>query len=144
MVMTSAYDDTAKDIGPSGKTAKGLSFRLTRIAVLVVATILFLTLTHPARVPALMLVLPFAAIYACLYLGVLEVVRFFQPGDVEGSTGRKIYRPRLLAAITAGFPVLLLVLQSIMELNHWDILIALGIFLLAYVFISRGTLPARM
>ncbi len=121
---------------------KTLPFRIFRIAVLIMATVLLLTVTHPARMPVLLLMVPFAAMFVCLYLAVLEVIRFFQPGDEEGSTKRPIYRPRLLAAVIAGFPVLLLVLQSVMRLNHWDILITLGIFLLAYVFVSRGTFLA--
>ncbi len=119
-----------------------LQFRIIRIAVAIGLTLTFLLSSHPARVPALMLVVPFMAIFVCLYWIALEFVRLFQPGDDEGSRGegRRIYRPRLLAAVIAGFPVTLLVLQSIMELNRWDVLIALGIFLMAYVLVSRGTL----
>jgi hypothetical protein len=45
----------------------------------------------------------------------------------------------LLAASFAGFPVLLLVLQSVVELTVWDVLIALSILTLAYVYISRSS-----
>lgn len=124
-----------------------LQFRLMRIAAMVVLIVVFLMSTHPARVPALALVAPFMAIFACVYWVTLELVRFLQPSDEEGSRGegRRIYRPRLLAAVIAGFPVMLLVLQSLMELNRWDVLIALGIFMLAYVLVSRGTIsvPGR-
>lgn len=116
---------------------------MLRIAVLVTATLLFMMMAHPARVPALMLVVPFAAIFVCLYLILLEILRFFRPESEEPATAPRAvtvaYRPRLLAALVAGFPVLLLVLQSIMELNVWDVLIASGIFVLAYVVVSRGT-----
>lgn len=118
------------------ETTNNLTFRMIRLGLLVIATLLFMILTHPARVPALLLVLPFAGIFASLYFAVLEVIRFFH--NDESSRGR-FYRPRLLAAVIAGFPVLLLVLQSIMELNTWDVLIAAAIFVLAYVFVSRGS-----
>jgi hypothetical protein len=119
---------------------RSLPFRIVRIVLLLAATLLFLMVTNPSQVPAILLVPPFMAIFATVYLLVMEIIRFFQP--LDGFKGWAVYRPRLLAAIIAAFPVLLLVLQSIMELNHWDVLIALMIFLLAYVFVSRGSLPA--
>lgn len=85
-----------------------------------------------------MLVLPFLAIFICVYWAALGGIHFFQPNNAEGSTARRIFRPRLLAAVIAGFPVLLLVLQSIMELNQQDVILAFGIFVLAYVFVSKG------
>jgi len=121
--------------------AQTLSFRLLRIAILALLTLVFLLVTHPARVPAMMLVVPFIGIYACLYFAVLEIVRFLRPAPDDDDVLTTVRRPRLLSAVIAGFPVLLLVLQSIMELNRWDIVIAFAIFLLAYVFVSRGTLP---
>lgn len=116
----------------------GLSLRLTRIVVLIVTLLVFLMATHPVRVPALMLVAPFIIMFMILYYAALEVIRYFQPEAAEGDVPSVVSRPRLLAALLAGFPVLLLVLQSIMELNRWDVLIASAIFLLAYVMIARG------
>ena len=121
--------------------AQSLSFRLMRIAVIALLTVVFLLVTHPARVPALLLVVPFIGVYACLYCIVLEVIRFLRPAPEGDDALTSARRPRLLSALIAAFPVLLLVLQSIMELNRWDIVIALAIFLLAYVFVSRGSLP---
>lgn len=127
---------------PMTANARSLTFRVARILLLLLATMLFMMTTHPTRVPAMLLVAPFMALFIALYYIALEAIRFFQPTAAEDSASAPVYRPRLLAALLAGFPVLLLVLQSIMELNHWDVLIALAIFLLAYVFISRGALPA--
>lgn len=112
-----------------------LTFRMVRLGVLAALTLGFMLLTHPARVPALLLVVPFAGIFVSLYCLVLEVIRFFH---TEEQSSSRFYRPQPLAAVIAGFPVLLLVLQSIMRLNAWDVLIAAAIFLLAYVFVSRG------
>ncbi len=119
-----------------------LSFRISRIVLLAVGLLLLLTLLHPARVPALLLVAPFIVMFGVFYWTVLELLHFSRPRDTESNMSKHIYRPRLLAGIIAGFPVLLLVLQSVIELNRWDILIALGIFLLAYVLISRSA-PVR-
>lgn len=119
-----------------------LPFRVLRIVAVLGLTLVLLMTTDPARVPAIVLVLPFAGIFSCLYLIIIEVIRFFQPEAPEAGRSLPIYRPRLLALVIAAFPVLLLVLQSIMELNRWDILIGLTIFLLAYIFVSRGSLPS--
>lgn len=115
-------------------------YRLIRITVLFAVLAVFMMAAHPVRVPAMLLVVPFLLMFACLYYAVLEIIRLFRPPS-EGQALPAVHRPRLLAALIAAFPVLLLVLQSIMELTRWDVVIALALFLLAYVFISRGTLP---
>jgi hypothetical protein len=121
--------------------AKPLLFRMGRIGALVLVLVVLLMSSHPARVPALMLVVPFMLMFAVLYFVTLEVVMFLQSDEDTAVIGSRIHRPRLLAALLAGFPVILLVLQSIMELNRWDVIIALAILVLAYVFISRGAFP---
>jgi hypothetical protein len=121
--------------------SKSKSFRLARLVILVAATLVFLIASHPARVPALMLVLPFMLLFVTLFYAILELINLFQPAPSEGGQPAAVHHPYLLAALLAGFPVLLLVLQSIMQLNRWDVLIAFAIFLLAYVFIARGNIP---
>jgi hypothetical protein len=74
-----------------------------------------------------------------LYLIALEVIRFLGPDEDENGAIVRVKRPRLMAAVIAGFPVLLLVLQSIVELTFWDVMIAFSILLLAYVYISRSS-----
>lgn len=102
----------------------------------------FMVATSPVTLPAMFLVVPFVGIFAFLYLLILEIVRFLGPdeagGEDAGGAVLRLRRPRLLAAVVAGFPVLLLVLQSIVELTVWDILIAFAIVLLAYLYISRS------
>lgn len=119
-----------------------LSFRMLRLGVVGLATLLFMTSTSPARLPALLLVAPFFGIFAFLFLFLLEVTRFLgSGGDGDGSAGTlKLRRPRLLAAVLAGFPVLLLVLQSIVELTLRDSIIAFAIMLLAYLYILRSSI----
>lgn len=121
---------------------RGLPLRLLRIVAVLGLTVIFMISTDPKQVPAVMLVLPFGLLFVLLYLVVREVLRFLQPEDAV-VRGWVSYRPRMLSAVIASFPVLLLVLQSIMELNRWDVLIALVIFVLAYVVVSRGALPGR-
>ena len=114
------------------------SVRILRISALVTATAVFLCTTNPTKLPAMFLVVPFAAMYVSLYCIVLEVVRFAGADDESGAIVR-LRRPRLASAIIAGFPILLLVLQSIVELTAWDVLIALGILLLGYLYVARGS-----
>lgn len=115
-----------------------LSFRMIRLLAVGAATMMFMVATSPARIPAMLLIVPFVGIFIFLYLLMLEVIRFFGPDEAAGSSVLKLRRPRLLAAVIAGFPVLLLVLQSIVELTAWDILIAFAIVLLTYLYISRS------
>ena len=124
-----------------GPAARSLTFRMVRIGALAAVLVAFLLASHPARVPALLLVTPFIMMFVTLYYAALEIINFLQSDEDAAVIGSRIHRPRLLAALLAGFPVVLLVLQSIMELNRWDVLIALAILLLAYIFISRGSFP---
>jgi len=112
---------------------------MLRLLAVGVATMLILTLTSPAKIPAMFLVLPFMGIFVFLFLLILEVVRFLGPSEEEESAVVRIRRPRVLAALVAGFPVLLLVLQSIVELTTRDVLIAFAILLLAYLYVSRSS-----
>lgn len=85
-----------------------------------------------------MLVLPFVGSFSFLYLLTLEVMRFLGPDEDENGALLRLRRPRLLAAVVAGFPILLLVLQSVVVLTVWDVLIALAIMLLLYLYASRS------
>lgn len=117
--------------------------RTSRIVGAGVVTLGFLMLTTPDGVPALLLLLPFIGLYAFLYLLILELVRFLGPDEDENGAIVHIRRPRVLSAVLAGFPVLLLVLQSVVELTWWDVLIATAILLLVYVYIVRGSAVLR-
>ena len=95
--------------------------------------------TDPFRLPSIFLVVPFALLFSCLYVTIIRIIGFFRSGEDETVVGLKLRRPRLLAAVVAGFPILLLVLQSIVQLTFWDVIITLVIFLLVYTYVSRST-----
>jgi hypothetical protein len=126
------------------KIGQKLSVRILRLAVVGVCTMAFLLVTRPTALPALLLIVPFVGMFSFCYLLALEVIRFLGPdtheGEEPGNAVVRIRRPRLLAAVAAGFPVLLVVLQSIVELTIWDVLIAFGITLLAYLYVSRSAI----
>lgn len=117
---------------------KNLASKPARLIGLYVVTALFLMTTDPFRLPSVFLIIPFALLFCCLYFTILVVVHFFRSGEDETVVGLKLRRPRLLAAVVAGFPVLLLVLQSIVQLTVWDAIITLVIFLLVYTYVSRS------
>jgi hypothetical protein len=48
-----------------------------------------------------------------------------------------IIRPRLIAALVAGFPVLLLLLQSIGQLAVKDVITVAAIIILAYFYMGK-------
>lgn len=126
-----------------GLMTQQFNFRVGRILIMAIIVLAMMSFTHPGRVPALMLVVPFMALFMLGYFIMLEVIRLFAPDDSTAGGMLRVHRPRLLAALSAGYPVLLLVLQSIMELNRWDVMIASAIFILAYLVVSRGAYTIR-
>lgn len=117
--------------------------RLATIAGIGACTLSFMLFTVPADLPAMLLILPFVGIFSFLYLLVYELLRWLGPDEDENGAIVQLRRPRLVAAVVAGFPSLLLVLQSVVELTVWDVLIALLILALAYIYISRGSVTFR-
>ncbi len=117
---------------------KAFASKPVRLVGLYVATVLFLMTTDPSRLPSVFLIIPFAAIFSCLYFTIMTVVHYFRSEDSETVVGFKVRRPRLLAGVVAGFPVLLLILQSVVQLTIWDVAITLVIFLLVYMYVSRS------
>jgi hypothetical protein len=113
--------------------------RLFRILLIGLLTVTFMMVSRPSQIPAILLLVPFVGVFSFLYLIALEVIRFLGPDEDENGAIVRVKRPRLMAAVIAGFPVLLLVLQSIVELTFWDVMIAFSILLLAYVYISRSS-----
>jgi hypothetical protein len=120
-------------------THKLFASKPARLTALYMATVLFLMTTDPSRLPSVLLIIPFAALFACLYFTIMAVVHYFRSEDSETVVGFKVRRPRLLAGVVAGFPVLLLILQSIVQLTIWDVAITLVIFLLVYMYVSRSS-----
>ena len=118
---------------------KSLTQRLIRIGVVGLATILFLMASQPSEIPAVLLIAPFIGIFLFLYFSIVEVIRFLGPDEDENGAIVQVRRPRLMAATMAGFPALLLVLQSVVQLTIWDVLITFTIMLLAYIYISRSS-----
>jgi hypothetical protein len=121
------------------RKSRTVAFRILRIALIGLANVIFLMTTTPDRVPAVLLLVPFVGLLVFLYLILIEIIRLLGPDEEENGAIVRIRRPRILAGITAGFPVLLLLLQSVVELTWWDVLIASLIVLVSYIYIARGS-----
>lgn len=96
---------------------------------LFVFLILFLLVTSPDHLPLPLLIVPFGIIFYLLFFIFKEL----------GATGGAQRRQRLIrAAVLAAIPVLLLVLQTIHQLTIKDILITIGLVLLATYYVNKA------
>jgi hypothetical protein len=112
--------------------------RIARLVVLYILTLSFLMVTNPAKLPSVVLILPLLLLFCAIYFTVIEIVMITRGKEQHADTPTR--RPRSIAAIIAGLPVLLLILQSIGQLTFWDVLTVLAIFIIAYVYALRSSL----
>jgi hypothetical protein len=110
-----------------------------RLAVLIVAEILYLMFTNPHDVASVFLIVPFVLLFFIIFFAAIELIRLLRAED-EKVMGFSLQRPRLVGFLVAGFPVLLLILQSIGQLTWRDGLTAGALFLIAYFYVSRSSL----
>jgi hypothetical protein len=96
------------------------------VSMLVLVTVF--TTTSPASAPAFLLIVPFAAIFSLLSVGVLYVCQR------RGWSRARSFRGALVGA---GVPVVILVLQSIGQLTPRDMVTIGAIFLVLYFYLSR-------
>jgi hypothetical protein len=94
------------------------------------AVILFLLfiLTNPRDLPSSLLMAPFILLFIILLLSIVLILRPYNLARAK--------RLRLASTI-AGFPVLLLVLQSLGQLTVRDALAMSALFGMVYFYISR-------
>jgi hypothetical protein len=106
---------------------------LTIVFLSVVTGILFLT-TNPDTMPSAMFVAVFCLLYALVTSLVLEVLLALRHAGFVEWRARRMLR---VAAMLAAFPVFLVVLKSIGQLTVRDIILALALFILAYLYFNR-------
>ena len=119
--------------------------RLAKVFIAWACTVLLLLLTDPTKLPSALLIAPFILLFVSIYMTVVEVMSVGRAADKNKIVGLKATRPRLIAGLIAGFPVLLLVLQSIGQLTPWDVLTVVGLFIVAYFYIIKSSVvfPGR-
>jgi hypothetical protein len=110
--------------------------RLLEIGATGALIIVLLSFTSPERLPSVMLVTPFILLFIILYLATMAFLEFANRESDHLITLR-IMRPRVVAGLVAGFPILLLVLQSIGQLSSREALTAGAIFVIAYFYATK-------
>jgi hypothetical protein len=107
--------------------------------------VILLLFTNPSKLPSALLIAPFILLFLSIYVTVLEVMKLMRGGDLNKIVGLRASRPRLIAGLIAGFPILLLVLQSIGQLTAWDVLTVVALFIIAYFYIIKSSVvfPGR-
>jgi phosphoglycerol transferase MdoB-like AlkP superfamily enzyme len=105
--------------------------RLAGLTILCVSGLVFFTLTNPARLPLVLLVLPFMWLFTVIFWSVWLLLGL---STVLSPTRRRV----LIAGATAMLPSLLLVFQSIHQLTARDVLLTVAFIGLAVFYVSRA------
>lgn len=87
--------------------------------------------TNPERLPAIMFIVLFAALYSFILSILMLIGQALRATDIISWS---VARIRRTAAIVTCFPVFLLVLQSIGQLTARDVLITSSLFALLYMY----------
>ncbi len=87
--------------------------------------------TNPERLPAVVFIILFAALYGFVFSIVTLLGQMLRNVDV---ISWEVPRIRRTAAIVTCFPIFLLVLQSIGQLTVRDVLITSSLFVLLYAY----------
>lgn len=109
--------------------------RLTGSLGLYFILVVFLFTTNPNDIPSFFLIVPFILLFIANFLIVLLILGALRANS--GYAAVRFTRPRVMAVLIGGFPVLLLVLQSIGQLTVRDATIACIILVLTYVYVMR-------
>jgi len=102
--------------------------------------VLLLLLSNPAKLPSTILVVPFVLLFLAIYFTITEGARLLRDSQQGEAADPLIGKHRLVAALIAALPVLLLTLQSIGQLTMWDVLMVGGLFAVAYFYIIKSSI----
>lgn len=113
--------------------------RIARLATCYIVGIGFLMVTDPAKLPSVLLIIPPLLLFFAIFFTVLEILAFMNGKEQDKANGNlPVRRPRSMAALVAGLPVMLLILQSIGQLTFWDVVTVIAIFCIACLYILRS------
>lgn len=121
------------------KGMKQKVLRAVKVLLPWMCTLLLLLLSSPSKLPSAVLILPFLLLFIAIYTTALEILHLLRGGEQNRVVGMRASRPRLISGLFAGFPVLLLVLQSIGQLTAWDVLTVVALFIVAYFYIIKSS-----
>jgi len=108
--------------------AMGKKKIISLLGASVALLIILLSTTNPTNVSSAFLLIPFVLIFVAIWSGSILVLRF------NGMRPRKATRLSLLLAV---LPSGLLVLQSIGQLEAWDVVTIMALVVVAYFYVSK-------
>lgn len=119
--------------------SKQTKIKKTLLIIIFYATgLAFLMTTNPKKLPSVLLVLPFIFLFLGSFTVVLILLKWLARSK-PNLFGVRLGRPKLMATLLVGFPVLLLILQSIGQLTTKDTLTAVAIFVVAYFYVIKSS-----
>jgi hypothetical protein len=111
--------------------------RITKLGATYFSVVALFTLFDPTKLPTVALIVPFLLLFFAFYFTVSEITQY-----QLSSVGSTQYRMRV--ALMAGFPTLLLLLQSIGQLSGWEFLLVGAVFCGMYFYlVNLPVLPSR-
>jgi hypothetical protein len=108
-----------------------------KLGVMYVSIVIFLTATNPNKLPSVILVVPFMFFFLAFYASVMVVLASVRDRRRQTIIGMQVLRPKIVACLVAGFPVLLMVLQSIGQLTVKDVIMTAIICMISYFYVAK-------
>lgn len=114
--------------------------QIARSIILYGIEAIILLLTNPKEMPSILLIIPFVLLFVANYVTAMLVLNVAAGTGANTTVARwRLIRPRVIAVLVSGFPVLLLTLQSIGQLTARDLITSCVIFILAYFYIAKSS-----
>ena len=106
-------------------------YPIARTLGLYLALFLWLSLTDPRKLPIVLLIVPFALLFAAVFMTVSLIVRQFMPR-------LSVAKRRLAAACVSGLPSFLLILSSVNQLTWRDVALVAFLSIILLFYASRA------
>jgi hypothetical protein len=106
-----------------------------KIVSLYLALFLWLSLTDPRKLPIVLLIVPFALLFAAVFMTVSFVLKQFMPRMT-------VAKRRLAAGCVSGLPSFLLILSSVNQLTWRDVALVAFLSIILLFYASRARFSA--
>lgn len=94
--------------------------------------LIFMIATNPQNLPPLLLITPFLILFLIIFMLIVSVIRVLKIGKQGLSRGQL-----LTIGLYAGYPVMLLVLQSVGQLSVRDVVTLTFLLVVAVFYVSK-------
>lgn len=103
--------------------------------VSLVLALLILISTNPQNLPAIFLLLPFVFFFLALFLAILAVNTYLSKNELTDSGSKNVF----FSFLMAGYPTMLILLQSIGQLSVRDVITLTLICGLSAFYVTRSS-----